>query len=46
MRGESLALLGRLPRLTRLGLAANHAGVGAGVGAGGPLLAGALGGLT
>ena len=41
MRGESLALLGRLSRLTRLGLAANHAGVGAG----GPLLAGALGGL-
>ena len=42
MRGESLALLlGGLSRLTRLGLAANHAGAGVG----GPLLAGALGGL-
>jgi hypothetical protein len=41
MRGESLELLGGLPRLTRLGLAANHAGVGAGA----TLHAGALGGL-
>jgi hypothetical protein len=41
MRGESLTLLGGLSRLTRLGLAANHAGVGAGA----TLLAGALGGL-